>query len=142
MDRAITEYHSKPSALPLILAALPEHHAMFRTVSHNTLLPADGIEVNPEVLDTALLIAGALAARMYFSAESPDEVELRELTEYLYQRIDWCWAQDNKPTMRMGWKPECGFLHYGWEGYNEAMLMYVLAMGSPTDRPCAQGAGR
>jgi hypothetical protein len=84
------------------------------------------------MIDTALLIAGALTARMYFSAESPDEVELRELTEYLYRRIDWCWAQDDKPTMRMGWKPECGFLHYGWEGYSEAMLMYVLAMGSPT----------
>lgn len=51
VDRAITEYHSKPSGLPLILAALPEHHAMFRTVSHNALLLADGIEVNPEVLD-------------------------------------------------------------------------------------------
>ncbi len=30
------------------------------------------------------------------------------------------------------WKPECGFLHYGWEGYNEATILYVLAMASPT----------
>lgn len=84
------------------------------------------------MIDSALLIAGALTARMYFTAESPDEVELRELAEYLYHRIDWRWAQDHKPTLRMGWKPESGFLHYGWEGYSEAMLMYVLAMGSPT----------
>ena len=50
VDRAITEYHSKPSGLPLILAALPEHHAMFREVSHNALLLAAGVEVNPEAL--------------------------------------------------------------------------------------------
>ena len=33
---------------------------------------------------------------------------------------------------RQGWKPESGFLHYGWEGYSEAILLYVLALGSPT----------
>ena len=31
-----------------------------------------------------------------------------------------------------GWKPEGGFLHYGWEGYSEAILLYVLGLGSPT----------
>ena len=31
-----------------------------------------------------------------------------------------------------GWKPECGFLHYGWEGYSEALLLYALGLGSPT----------
>lgn len=51
VDRAITEYHSKPSGLPLILAALPENQAMFRAVSHNDQLLADGVEVNPEVLE-------------------------------------------------------------------------------------------
>lgn len=84
------------------------------------------------MIDTALLIAGALTARMYFAAASPDEIELRELAEYLYRRIDWRWSQDGQSTIRMGWKPESGFLHYDWEGYSEAILMYVLAMGSPT----------
>jgi hypothetical protein len=84
------------------------------------------------MIDTALLIAGALTARMYFTADSPDEIELRELAELLYRRIDWRWAQGDGDTIRQGWKPECGFLHYGWEGYCEAILLYVLAMGSPT----------
>src|SRR5690348_15728072 len=44
------------------------------------------------MVDTALLIAGALTARMYFDAPSPDETELRELAETLYRRIDWRWA--------------------------------------------------
>jgi hypothetical protein len=84
------------------------------------------------MVDTALLIAGMLTASRYFDAQSPDEAELRELADFLYRRIDWCWAQDGADTIRQGWKPECGFLHYGWEGYSEAIVLYVLALGSPT----------
>ena len=50
VDRAVAEHHSKPSGLPLILAALPEHHAMFREVSHNAHLVESGIDVNPDAL--------------------------------------------------------------------------------------------
>jgi hypothetical protein len=84
------------------------------------------------MIDTALLIAGALTASMYFDGNIPDEIELRELVDRLFRRIDWRWAQDGGATLRQGWKPECGFLHYGWEGYNEAIVLYVLALGSPT----------
>ena len=84
------------------------------------------------MIDTALLIAGALTASMYFDGNIPDEIELRELVDMLFRRIDWRWAQDGGATLRQGWKPECGFLHYGWEGYNEAIVLYVLALGSPT----------
>jgi hypothetical protein len=84
------------------------------------------------MIDTALLIAGALTAGRYFTADSDDETELRGLVETLYLRIDWRWSQGGARTVRMGWKPECGFLHYGWEGYSEAIVMYVLALGSPT----------
>src|SRR5512140_3519093 len=84
------------------------------------------------MIDTALLIAGALTASMYFSANTAAEIELREVVEALYRRIDWRWAQNGCDTIRQGWKPECGFLHYGWEGYSEAIVLYVLALGSPT----------
>ena len=84
------------------------------------------------MIDTALLIAGALTAKMYFNDQTSDEAELRELADFLYRRIDWRWAQNDGDTICQGWKPECGFLHYGWEGYSEAILLYVLALGSPT----------
>ena len=84
------------------------------------------------MVDTALLIAGALAAAQFFDADCAAERELRELAEFLYRRIDWSWAQHGAGTIWQGWKPECGFLHYGWEGYSEAILLYVLALGSPT----------
>jgi hypothetical protein len=84
------------------------------------------------MIDTALLMAGVLTASMYFTADTPDEAELRELADFLYRRIDWRWAQDDGDTIKQGWKPESGFLHYGWEGYSEAIVLYVLALGSPT----------
>ncbi len=84
------------------------------------------------MIDTALLIAGALTAGKYFTANTPDEIELRELADALYRRIDWRWAQNGGATISHGWKPECGFLQYAWQGYSEAIVMYVLALGSPT----------
>jgi hypothetical protein len=84
------------------------------------------------MIDTALLIAGALTASMYFDSNTAEEIELRKIVDMLFRRIDWRWAQDGGETLRQGWKPECGFLHYGWEGYNEAIVLYVLALGSPT----------
>ena len=84
------------------------------------------------MVDTALLIAGALTAGRYFTANTADEIQLRELVDVLYRRIDWHWAQDGEATIRQGWKPECGFLRYGWDGYNEAIVLYVLALASPT----------
>lgn len=84
------------------------------------------------MIDTALLIAGALTASMYFIADAADETELRELAEALYRRVDWRWAQNDGAPIMQGWKPESGFLQYGWEGYNEAILLYVLGLGSPT----------
>lgn len=48
IDRAILEHHSRPSGLPLMLAALPEHHALFHSVSHNPFLMSEGIALDPE----------------------------------------------------------------------------------------------
>lgn len=50
IDRTILEHHSRPSGLPLILAALPEHHNLFQKISHNPLLVAEGIKGNPDAL--------------------------------------------------------------------------------------------
>ncbi len=52
VDRAILEHHSRPSGLPLMLAALPEHHALFRRVSRNPFLVDEGIGINPDAVTT------------------------------------------------------------------------------------------
>ena len=51
IDRAILEHHSRPTGLPLMLAALPEHHDLFHKVSHNPFLMSDGIMMNVDALD-------------------------------------------------------------------------------------------
>lgn len=84
------------------------------------------------LIDTALLIAGILTAAAYFTASTPDEVELREVADVLYRRVNWRWAQRDGTAVAHGWKPESGFLNYGWEGYSESILLYVLGLGSST----------
>jgi len=50
IDRAVLEHHSRPSGLPLMLASLPEHQHLFRQISHNPFLVAEGLLINPDVL--------------------------------------------------------------------------------------------
>ena len=83
-------------------------------------------------IDTTILIAGALTAAAYFDGSTTGEREVRTLANALYRRIDWRWAQNGGLTVSHGWKPETGFQKYRWEGYNEALLLYVLGLGSPT----------
>jgi hypothetical protein len=83
------------------------------------------------LVDSALLIAGILVAAGYFNGGG-EESEIRDHADGLYRRVDWRWAQNGTAGLSQGWKPECGFLHYGWEGYNEALILYVLGFGSPT----------
>jgi hypothetical protein len=84
------------------------------------------------LVDSAFLVAGMLTAQAYFGGTNAIEREIRALTDELHRRVNWRWARSESLTLAHGWKPECGFLHYGWEGYSEAMLLYVLALGSPT----------
>ncbi|WP_308462353.1 glucoamylase family protein [Mesorhizobium sp. INR15] len=82
------------------------------------------------LVDTALLMAGVCVAGTFF--DKRDEQEIRDLSRELFDRVDWRWAQNGRETLSQGWRPDCGFLHYGWEGYNEATILYVLGAGSTT----------
>ena len=83
-------------------------------------------------IDTAILIAGVLTAAAYFDHETDAEREVRTLADSLYGRVDWRWAQNGQATVSHGWTPESGFLRARWQGYNEALILYVLGLGSPT----------
>ncbi|MEP7359913.1 MAG: glucoamylase family protein [Anaerolineales bacterium] len=83
-------------------------------------------------VDSAFLLAGILAAADYFDGENSAEAELRRLADALYRRVDWPWALNGQACLAHGWRPESGFLAAHWQGYDEALLMVVLALGSPT----------
>ncbi len=88
--------------------------------------------VELSTIDTTLLLAGALFCQSYFDQKIPEEEEIRELAETLYRRVDWQWVRPEPPRVSMGWHPETGFIDYEWMGFNEAVILYVLALGSPT----------
>lgn len=103
--------------------------------------PATGVRfetVELSTVDTALLLAGALFCQSYFDRATSVEDSLRALADSLYLRADWTWASVRPPTIGHGWTPEGGHLPYDYRGYNEAMILYILALGSPTHPPDPQ----
>jgi hypothetical protein len=90
------------------------------------------LDCEVSTIDSTYLIAGALTAAAYFTRETKAEREIRELAEALYARADWHWAQNGALTISHGWRPERGFIRYRWTGYSEALILYVLALASPT----------
>ena len=95
--------------------------------------------VELSTIDTALLLAGALTCREYFNGDDAGDREVRALADSLYARTDWQWARAGGVAVNMGWRPEPatnqdarGFNISSWRGYDEGMLLYVLALGSPT----------
>src|SRR5262245_5381448 len=97
-------------------------------------------------IDSAFLLAGMLTAAAFFDADSPAEREIREIADALYRRADWQWALYGVPCDAHGWPtetvedvtiihggtPENGFISHRYRGYDETLLMHVLALGSTT----------
>jgi hypothetical protein len=88
--------------------------------------------VELSTIDTGLLLGGVLLCREYFDGRDTAESEIRALADSIYFRVEWPWARNNAPSLTMGWHPESAFISSRWIGYNEAMLLYALAVGSPT----------
>ena len=87
--------------------------------------------VEVSTVDTTWLMAGVLFDETYFDQDNPQEREIRKLAEKLYANVDWTWAQVRPPLISMGWTPGGKFIPQDWKGYNEAMMLYILALGSP-----------
>lgn len=89
-------------------------------------------QVELSTIDTGLLMAGVLSCQSYFDGKDDIESSIRGVADSLYRAVEWDWAMNGNATMSMGWHPERGFLASSWQGYNEAMILYIMAMGSPT----------
>jgi hypothetical protein len=130
-------YVSRAAARQRVLATLRffahaqnEHGFFYHFIDMRTGKRANYSEVS--TVDTALLLAGMLFCQSYFDSNSPQDVAIRKLTDKIYERADWTWAQPRPPAVALAWTPEAGFSGDDWNGYNEAMLVYLLALGSPT----------
>lgn len=78
-------------------------------------------------IDTSILLCGILTARAWF-----DDPEIKTLAQQIYERVDWPWFLNGGLAFSMGWWPEAGFMPARWTHYCELMMIYLLAMGSPT----------
>jgi hypothetical protein len=130
-------YISLPQARGRVLTTLRffaraenEHGFFYHFIDMRSGKRASGSEIS--TVDTAILLAGMLFCEAYFDSRDPHDVEIRRLTEQIYRRADWTWAQPRAPAVALAWTPEQGFSAQDWAGYNEAMLVYLLALGSPT----------
>lgn len=78
-------------------------------------------------MDTCILVAGALFIGEFFS-----ETVVQDLAYDLYSNVNWQWMMNEGETLAKHWAPESGFSKERWDSFDESLLMYVLAMGSPT----------
>ncbi len=118
------------ATLRFFVAADNQHGFFYHFIDMRSGARAHESEVS--TVDTALLLAGVLFVQTYFDTQDPQDMEIRTLAEEIYRRVDWTWAQPRPPAVALAWTPEQGFAGLDWNGYNEAMLVYLLALGSPT----------
>lgn len=78
-------------------------------------------------IDSSILLCGVLTARQYFADQ-----EIKDLATQIYNRVNWPWMLNGGATFSMGWTPESGFIASRWDHYCELMMIYLLAIGSPT----------
>jgi hypothetical protein len=102
-----------------------EHGFFFHFVDARSGERAWNCEVSS--IDTALLLCGVLTTGQYFQ-----DAEIARLAQEIYDRVDWAWLLTDEKLLGHGWKPESGFLRARWDHYCEHMMLYLLAIGSPT----------
>lgn len=134
------EAAERTSATLRFLAALPQSTDATNTAGYkgffyhfvdmNTGRRAWNCELS--TIDTGLLMAGVLFAQTYFDRDTPGEAQIRAVADSLYRRVEWSWFSGGMPGLRTAWFPDRGFVGDTWTGYDEAMILYILAMGSPT----------
>ena len=79
-------------------------------------------------IDTALLMGGVLTVRQCFK----DDAAIVRYAEAIYQRLDFTWMLNGHETLLShGWHPETGFIKHRWAEFSEAMMLYILGLGSP-----------
>ncbi len=87
-------------------------------------------------IDTALLLGGVLTVRQCFGSDA----EIVRLATRIYQRVDFHWMLNGHPRLLShGWKPETGFLRPRWDTFSEDLILYLLAIGSPS-HPISPGS--
>ncbi|MBI9065412.1 MAG: beta-glucosidase, partial [Marinilabiliaceae bacterium] len=86
-----------------------------------------------DVVESAFMAQGLLAARQYFDGNNADEKRLRETITHLWESMDWDFYTQGKDALYWHWSANHGWkMHHAITGYNECLIAFVLAASSPT----------
>jgi hypothetical protein len=88
-----------------------------------------------DLVETAFLMQGLLAARQYFDRDTPSEREIRETITRLWHEAEWDWYRrdPDSEVLYWHWSPDHGFhISHPLIGWNETLIVYLLAIASPT----------
>jgi exo beta-1,2-glucooligosaccharide sophorohydrolase (non-reducing end) len=88
-----------------------------------------------DLVETAFLMQGLLVARQYFNRDTPQEAEIRSTITGFWKTVEWDWYRGGPDPnfLYWHWSPDAGFyIHHPLIGWNETMIIYLLAIASPT----------
>jgi exo beta-1,2-glucooligosaccharide sophorohydrolase (non-reducing end) len=88
-----------------------------------------------DLVETAFLMEGLLTARQYFNGSNEQEESLRERISHLWETVEWDWYRKTPPgeALYWHWSPQWSWLiNHRIDGFNETMIVYLLAIASPT----------
>jgi len=95
----------------------------------------DVIDSGGDLVETAFLIEGLLAARQYFNRSTPEETALAKRITHLWETVEWDWYRKSQDSdaLYWHWTPEWSwFINHRLTGFNETVIVYLLAIASPT----------
>ncbi len=117
--------------------AVRHHGAWSHWINGTTgqIIPFSRYDDGADLVETAYLVEGLLTVRRYFDGADPAETELRQICTQLWHEVDWDFfrKEAKEPVLYWHWSP-----NYGWQmnmqirGFNECMIVYLLAVASPT----------
>lgn len=97
-------------------------------------IPFSTYDDGGDIVETAYLVEGILAIRQYFNRDNAVENEIRTRSRTLWESVEWDWYQkDNGPAIFWHWSPTHAWrMNFPIYGFNECMIVYLLAIASPT----------
>ncbi len=117
--------------------AVRHHGAWSHWINGETgeIIPFSPNDDGADLVETAYAIEGLLTVRKYFDQDTPLETEIRTITTQLWHEVEWDWfrKETNEPVLYWHWSPRVGWeMNMPIRGFNEAMIVYILAIASPT----------
>lgn len=102
--------------------------------TNGNVVPFSQYDNGGDLVETAFLIQGLLAAREYFDQNTPLETALRDVITGLWEEVEWDWyRKNNSGVLYWHWSPNYGWqMNFPLRGFYEAQIVYILAAASPT----------